>query len=109
MLKQKACLQLDSQCFKVLFLSCQKEKITEGKRVKASEILFPRHLFVNMKEEQMLFSLVKCAKWSADFIRFGGPFELGPQCVNYRKQSSVLKHYYNYLAEYFAALSPLLK
>lgn len=51
MLKQKACLQLDNQGFSALFLSCKKEKITERKRVRASEILFSRHLFLNLQEE----------------------------------------------------------
>lgn len=67
-----ACSQLNNQGFDALLPLCQKEKLTAGKRVRISEVLFPRYVFIKPKSEHFSFSSVKYTKGVTDFVRFGG-------------------------------------
>lgn len=70
--ERTACSQLTNQGFDAFFPLCQKEKLTAGKRVRVSEILFPRYVFIKPKNEYLSFNSVKYTRGVTDFVRFGG-------------------------------------
>ncbi|PKF63068.1 hypothetical protein CW745_06515 [Psychromonas sp. psych-6C06] len=61
-----------------LFPKNQKKKLLRGKKVLATEALFPSYLFVHLEQDNCNFNSLRSTRGVNSFIRFGGQMAKHP-------------------------------
>lgn len=69
--QERAVLNLDRQGVECYYPQVTVQKVVRGKRVEASEPLFPSYIFVYFDPETLSYTTVRSTRGVADFIRQG--------------------------------------